>query len=622
MEELPKNRGTLDVPRVSGNREMRGELFSDVLVRRTIPGRGLCASAALHLTVLVLIVSWRFIKPTERLQHTPKNYELQIIHYSLPEPLLFASSGRQGSSGASKGGRRRSGTGVTSAGPPSKPRAARLKIDVAASRPPTPKASPEPETAALLEAAPPAPPKPVFQVPQKQVSRHRDLIIQPDFSPEVRISGKVELPNLFLWSQSEIRPLVRQLKPFLPGEVKRKPPSPKALPDAPPTLDLPNQHIQVSVLKIASAPQLLQVPTLPVSVATTAPVRIERQTLDAPSELPVTPLPPGQPVNLLAIMNSPAIPNASYTVEAGNRFPAAEPGSAGGGGRAGGTSGGSAEPGGAGAASEGVAAARETSEAGNRSGSATASGKAAGAGPGGNLGGRATGNSNAAGSGPGTKGGTEVASGSKSGAGTGAGAGKGAGTGSGTGSKGLGSGARGDGTGAGLTALSLNANSVSIRTESPNTSSFEVVVVNQSAGEILPEGAGILTGQPVYTVYMAVPGSPREWILQYAVPHSREPVVRQDENSIQLGAATPLRAPYPLRKGTLQLGEQGPVSGRVVVYGAISEKGSVEDLRVIRGLRGEVDAAVVACLRQFLFRPAVRDGVPVLVEALFGIPLN
>jgi TonB family protein len=174
-----------------------------------------------------------------------------------------------------------------------------------------------------------------------------------------------------------------------------------------------------------------------------------------------------------------------------------------------------------------------------------------------------------------------------------------------------------------IAGLSIAGGGVAIRTESPNTSAFDVVVVSPNSRELLPESAGILTGQPVYTVYLAVPGSPREWILQFAVPKSREPVQQRTTTSVQIGAATPVRAPYPLRKPSLQLGAEAEgVKGRVVIYGSISAKGSVEELRVIRSVRSEIDLAVMACLKQFQFRPAVRDGAPVLVEALFGIPLN
>ena len=50
--------------------------------------------------------------------------------------------------------------------------------------------------------------------------------------------------------------------------------------------------------------------------------------------------------------------------------------------------------------------------------------------------------------------------------------------------------------------------------------------------DALPESAGILTGQPVYTVYLAVPGSRREWIMQFAVPGAREPVRQRTSTSI------------------------------------------------------------------------------------------
>ncbi len=603
---------------------MQAELFAGSLVERPMAGKSLCASAAIHANLIFLILAWRFIGPTQKLHYSPRTYEVHIVRYSLPEPLLFAASGRQGSGPG--GGTR--GAAPDRGSSPALPRAPRLKIDM-----PAP-ALPQREIAAAEPPAP-APPKPAFRIPEKAPVRHRDLIIQPEFKPDIRITGKVDLPNLFLWSQREIRPPVRQLKTFVPGDIQRQPRSPKALPDAVPKLELPNQEVKVTDLKIASAPQV-QRPALPVFAATTSPVRIPRRTLEAPSELPVTALPPGEPVNLLAIMDRPAPPSPSYSTEAGNRFPPAE---AEGGSEAGSSKSSDAGPGSRGAAANGDGAAAAGP---GGSGVGAANGTPAGAGSGGRGGpavgpgtggtgrgaGAGSGRASGTGSGAGPAGvgaGHGRGSGSGSGVGVGAGAGtggRGSGRGSGTGSSGVGSGSQPSGAGTEIAAVHLGSNSVAIRTESPNTSSFDVVVVNQNARDILPESQGILTGQPIYTVYMSVAGSRREWILQYAVPNSREPVVQTSSNSVQLGAATPIRAPYPLRKATLQLPSQGAIDGRVVVYGDISDKGALENLRVIRGVRSEIDAAVLACLRQFVFRPAVRDGVPVPVEALFGIPLN
>src|SRR5262249_6966613 len=134
-------------------------------------------------------------------------------------------------------------------------------------------------------------------------------------------------------------------------------------------------------------------------------------------------------------------------------------------------------------------------------------------------------------------------------------------------------GSKGNGAGLGRVAAGSDPAGIrlstgsSIRTEAPNNSAFDVVVVNQNTRETFPESHGILSGLPIYTVYMTVPGSRREWVLQYAIPHSQEPVEERGANSIHLGAATPVRAPYPLRKGSLQASVVGGLTGRAVVYG-------------------------------------------------------
>jgi hypothetical protein len=150
------------------------------------------------------------------------------------------------------------------------------------------------------------------------------------------------------------------------------------------------------------------------------------------------------------------------------------------------------------------------------------------------------------------------------------------------------------------------------------------VVVNLNTRELLPESPGVLTGQPVYTVYMPVPGSRREWILQFAIPNSRPPIEQKSVNSVKLGAIAPVRAPFPLRKASLSLQEPSslPSQVRVVVYALITDQGALQEARVIRSVRSDVDTAVLACLREFAFRPATRDGRPVGVEALFGVPVN
>ena len=45
-------------------------------------------------------------------------------------------------------------------------------------------------------------------------------------------------------------------------------------------------------------------------------------------------------------------------------------------------------------------------------------------------------------------------------------------------------------------------------------------------------------------------------------------------------------------------------------------------MRIVSGLTSEMDDRIMANLREWEFNPAFRDGEPVEVEALFGIPLR
>ncbi len=61
---------------------------------------------------------------------------------------------------------------------------------------------------------------------------------------------------------------------------------------------------------------------------------------------------------------------------------------------------------------------------------------------------------------------------------------------------------------------------------------------------------------------------------------------------------------------------------RVVVYAKVDAEGAIGDLRVVSGLDPETDDRVLASVREWDFHPAYRDGQPVEVEALLGIPLR
>src|SRR5262249_25083910 len=55
------------------------------------------------------------------------------------------------------------------------------------------------------------------------------------------------------------------------------------------------------------------------------------------------------------------------------------------------------------------------------------------------------------------------------------------------------------------------------------------------------------------------------------------------------------------------------IRGTLVYEATITAKGEVSNVRVIRSRNPDIDAAVLAALRQWRFRPATRNGKPVAV---------
>src|SRR5207248_11550049 len=55
------------------------------------------------------------------------------------------------------------------------------------------------------------------------------------------------------------------------------------------------------------------------------------------------------------------------------------------------------------------------------------------------------------------------------------------------------------------------------RIEHPSNGNFDVVIMQSGPRADLPDLGGMLTGNPVYTVYLRV-GDQKEWLLEYCVP--------------------------------------------------------------------------------------------------------
>jgi hypothetical protein len=162
------------------------------------------------------------------------------------------------------------------------------------------------------------------------------------------------------------------------------------------------------------------------------------------------------------------------------------------------------------------------------------------------------------------------------------------------------------------TALAIEASRIS----HPVSGVFDVVV--QSSGvEGFPESAGVLSGKPIYSVYLNV-GASKEWILQYALPAEEAETPEPAGPVVRLGNSAPLQAPYP------RLTFRPPIQTRprpayVMLHGFIDGSGRFESLKLLGATAADDAPQILPVLERWEFRPAMKDGRPARVEILLAI---
>jgi len=405
-----------------------------------------------------------------------------------------------------------------------------------------------------------------FELPEMPRSRGEQTILLPAEAPVVAGSEALRLPQIAFWSAPAIRRPVKKFQ--APGRERQRLEAPELT--APPRLEAPAPDIMAEGLRMVSRVASESQPKLPVRWGAGSPVRIfkppsGRAEVNRDIDLLV-----GEPVNVIALHPNPAPMRPLVVVTGGSRIGVLPPMGEAGGGAPGGVS--AVESKGAGAGPPGA-------------GSGAGSGQGAGldgGGPGRNAGGAGA-------------------------AGDGAGLGSG-----GLGTAGAG-GAGGEGEGLGIEGVE-NA----IEIIHPNTEVFDVVVVQSSPLEDNPGGRGMLSGRPAYTVYVKVPGSAREWIMQYCIPNSTDGVKRTG-SVIQLGNPAPVKPPYPLMMLVPDPAFLAKAT-RAMLYGFITAAGRFRELRPVRDEDEGFALKLVPFLKNWEFRPATRDGRPVEVELLLIVP--
>jgi hypothetical protein len=159
---------------------------------------------------------------------------------------------------------------------------------------------------------------------------------------------------------------------------------------------------------------------------------------------------------------------------------------------------------------------------------------------------------------------------------------------------------------------------VPIRMEHPANAVFDVVVMQSGADPAFAESAGVLSGQPVYTVYLRV-GAPKAWVLQYCVPKEAAAAPKVIGGAVNIGSPSPVKAPFPLVT-LLPPVTMLPRTGYIIVHGSVDAQGQFRDLEVVRAPNPRMKELILPELGKWHFRPAVRDGAPIAVEILLAIP--
>jgi hypothetical protein len=152
----------------------------------------------------------------------------------------------------------------------------------------------------------------------------------------------------------------------------------------------------------------------------------------------------------------------------------------------------------------------------------------------------------------------------------------------------------------------------------PADGNFDAVVVQTSGLDQFPEGKNLLSGKPIYTVYISL-DTAKDWAMYFCIPGEKAPAADAGSNVLKLTQPAPVRAPYPTKM------IRPPISlpsyqKYVLVHGLVGDNGQFRELRVVPPVRADTAQALIASLAGWVFRPATRDGVSVTVEFVISIP--
>ena len=152
-----------------------------------------------------------------------------------------------------------------------------------------------------------------------------------------------------------------------------------------------------------------------------------------------------------------------------------------------------------------------------------------------------------------------------------------------------------------------------------------IILVSNSLTTV-PEAQGLLTGNPIYTVYLNVPNAAKKWTLQFCVPKSQSRQMEfQADGVIRIIPRKQISPPYAIHtQGIPEAPEDMQASSRIpriVVFFTLNEHGKIGGLRFILGRNDWAKRVIPSTLSSWRFLPAFQGQTPVAVQALMTIPI-
>ena len=613
-------------------------LFQPILIHETASGLSFIGSLFLHMLVIALVPWLEVAFPDQLVPRFPSN-ELVLLQYRIPDIPLVALADIEKLTKVDKE------KPEEKPAPKAAPAPAKITAEPAAAAEEKPGAEPAPKPA--LKLAPKEQKEsfqPVFKVVLPEIAPSdpalRDIILQPDLALEFPRDYAPQLPPVLAWTPNPRKLENAQLVDpghKVPDTVDRW-----ELPDTEPQLVAANSEASLADLQMDASPVVVVDPALPVPIGAVTPIRGVAPPLEPLPQLPV--LSEGDSSTALVALNQKPNPlSPTFLREMGLRLGTidnsveAPPGPADMG----------AEETSASPAVEGELASASDSvvEGGEADGidaegvddgsklteTAAAELNAVGAAAAAGEPSAIVTSAEAAGD-PGADGhAVEVAeSASGEGLGTAEGDAPGdtepAGT-SDAGPEGSGTEVASDSDPSGTDAgdeLGARGKDSSKDLKPLPRQQYGIILVSNGQTNFR-EMSGVLKGSPIYTVHLEVPEAPRRWTLQFCIPNSTRKRLDVSSGVVRITPSKKVAPPFPREKKALHLeavsDPNSPRPSSVMVYATIDEAGALGNLKVVRGSDPRTDNTILAHLRSWEFLPAFRGGEPILVEALFGIPL-